>query len=134
MLLFLTFLTRCYIRLTHQTLLTPWVDYWTSSCLYTLTVSYRMSVLSCRINSMQITSSSCSFLGLGCPFGSTLGDLTTNSLCLSVCPCHKTIEIHKRLDINTFSVICSQYLPFSDKKGPCRQKDVTANLGKFFYI
>lgn len=88
----------------------------------------------CRIHSMLITSSSCSFLGLGCPFGSTLEDLTANSLCLSVCPCHKTLEIHKRLDINTFSIICSQHLPFSDTKGPCRQKDVTANLGKLFYI
>lgn len=37
-------LTRCYVVLTHQTFLLPWVDYWPSSCLYLLIISgHRMS-------------------------------------------------------------------------------------------
>lgn len=67
--------------------------------------------------------------------------LTTNNLCLSVCPCHKTLEIQIKtwlVHVHTFRIIhcwCLQLeLAVSDTTGQRRQEITSTHLGCLSYV
>lgn len=72
----------------------PWVDYWTSSCLYLISF-HRMSV-PLYAEFIQCSSVLPIAASWNLDIQRRASGLTTNSPCLSVCPCHKTFEIWKR--------------------------------------